>query len=61
MCTEIQICITAFKTLKKEIDEGVIPGQRSVVHCMTKYDEVNGSFKAFMTKRTRTRGEVIYG
>ena len=58
------VYFTAHKTLQKEIDEGVIPWTKdSVVALYDKIsDEVNGSFKAFMTKGFHcpsTRGEVI--
>jgi DNA polymerase elongation subunit (family B) len=58
------VYFTAHKTLKKEIDEGVIPwNKESVVALYDKIaDEVNGSFKSFMTRAFHcpgTRGEVI--
>jgi DNA polymerase elongation subunit (family B) len=58
------VYFTAHKTLKKEIDEGVIPWTKeSVVALYDKIaDEVNGSFKSFMTRAFHcpgTRGEVI--
>jgi DNA polymerase elongation subunit (family B) len=58
------VYFSAYKTLKKEIKEGVIPWTKdSVVALYDKIaDEVNGSFKSFMTRAFHTpstRGEVI--
>ena len=55
---------SAYKTLQKEINEGVIPWTKeSVIGLYDKIaEEVNGSFKSFMTKAFHcptTRGEVI--
>jgi len=58
------VYFSAAKTLKKEIEDGTIPWTKDSV--VTLYDriaeEVNGSFKAFMTRAFHcpgTRGEVI--
>ena len=58
------VYFSAFKTLKKEIEGGAIPWTKdSVVALYDKIaEEVNGSFKSFMTKAFHcpgTRGEVI--
>ena len=58
------VYFSAHKTLKKEINEGTIPWTKeSVIALYDKIaEEVNGSFKAFMTKAFHTpstRGEVI--
>jgi DNA polymerase elongation subunit (family B) len=58
------VYFSAYKTLQKEINEGVIPWTKdSVVALYDRIaDEVNGSFKSFMTKGFHcpsTRGEVI--
>ena len=58
------VYFSAFKTLQKEINNGTIPWTKdSVVDLYDRIaDEVNGSFKAFMTKAFHTpstRGEVI--
>jgi DNA polymerase elongation subunit (family B) len=58
------VYFSAYKTLQKEINEGIIPWTKdSVVALYDRIaDEVNGSFKAFMTKGFHcpsTRGEVI--
>ena len=55
---------SAYSTLKKEIDQGLIPWDKdSVISLYDKIaEEVNGSFKSFMTKAFHcpaTRGEVI--
>ena len=58
------VYFSAFKTLQKEINEEIIPWTKDSVVAL--YDriaeEVNGSFKSFMTKAFHTpstRGEVI--
>ena len=58
------VYFTAQKTLQKEINDGTIPWTKdSVVALYDRIsDEVNGSFKSFMTKAFHTpstRGEVI--
>src|SRR6056300_1730177 len=58
------VYFSAYKTLQKEINEGIIPWTKdSVVALYDRIaDEVNGSFKSFMTKGFHcpsTRGEVI--
>ncbi len=51
------VYFSAYKTLQKEINEGVIPWTKdSVVALYDRIaDEVNGSFKSFMTKAFHTK------